>query len=504
MTEPSPDRKTSSAGARKGWLVGTTLSLSVLAVLLFALVFHLSNRPWQPLRERQPGMDQTGRGLADEPQSPIAMGKLITAPTPNGIHAEPGSQGAVEQSAPALGRLPGGAGDWPQFRGPKGDGVFSGALAINRHWGGGLPATLWSVELGEGYAGAAVLAGRVFVLDYDATNHADALRCLSLADGRELWRFSYPVKIKRNHGMSRTTPAVTEQYIVSLGPKCHVICLDTANGHFRWGLDLVRDFGAEVPQWYAGQCPLIVDGCAILAVGGNSLMLKVDCVTGKTLWSTPNDQGWKMTHSSVVPMEFAGRRMYVYCASGGVVGVSADDGRVLWETDQWKISIATIATPVPVGEGKIFLAGGYNAGSLMLQLKEVEGNILAQPLFRLKPNEFGATQQTPIFYQDHIYGVRPDGQLACLDLAGKVLWTSGAGAKFGLGPFLIANGLIFVLNDDGLLTLAEAEPSGYHALSQAQVLDGHDAWAPLALAGGRLLARDLTRMVCLDVTGAKK
>jgi outer membrane protein assembly factor BamB len=196
--------------------------------------------------------------------------------------------------------------------------------------------------------------------------------------------------------------------------------------------------------------------------------------------------------------------MYVYCASGGVVGVSADDGRVLWETDQWKISIATIATPVPVGEGKIFLAGGYNAGSLMLQLKEVEGNILAQPLFRLKPNEFGATQQTPIFYQDHIYGVRPDGQLACLDLAGKVLWTSGAGAKFGLGPFLIANGLIFVLNDDGLLTLAEAEPSGYHALSQAQVLDGHDAWAPLALAGGRLLARDLTRMVCLDVTGAKK
>jgi len=203
-------------------------------------------------------------------------------------------------------------------------------------------------------------------------------------------------------------------------------------------------------------------------------------------------------------MEFAGRKMYVYCASGGVVGVSADDGSVLWETDQWKISIATIATPVPVGSGKIFLAGGYNSGSLMLQLKEVDGHLAAEPLFRLKPTEFGATQQTPIFYQDHIYGVRPDGQLTCLDLAGKVLWSSGAGAKFGLGPFLIANGLIIVLNDDGLLTLAEADPLGYRALTQAQVLTGHDAWAPLALAGGRLLARDLTRMVCLDITKDQK
>lgn len=504
MTDPSPGRNTSSPGARKGVLVSATLSLSVVAVLLFIIVFHVSNRPLQPLLERQPGMDQTGGGHQDRPPSPFALGKLIVAPTSRSIHTDRESPNLEPVSPVAVDRASAIAGDWPRFRGPNGDGVFPGALSINRHWGGGIPATLWDLELGEGYAGAAVLDGRVFVLDYDATNHADALRCLSLADGRENWRFSYPVKIKRNHGMSRTTPAVTEQYIVSLGPKCHVICLDTASGHFRWGLDLVRDFGAEVPQWYAGQCPLIVDGCAILAVGGNSLLLKVDCATGKTLWSTPNDHEWKMTHSSVVPLEFAGRRMYVYCASGGVVGVSADDGRVLWETDQWKISIATIPTPVPVGDGKIFLAGGYNAGSLMLQLKEVAGHLVAQPLFRLKPTEFGATQQTPIFYQGHIYGVRPDGQLACLDLAGKLLWSSGAGAKFGLGPFLIANGLIFVLNDDGLLTLAEAAPSGYHSLTQAQVLAGHDAWAPLALAGGRLLARDLTRMVCLDVTGAKK
>ena len=79
----------------------------------------------------------------------------------------------------------------------------------------------------------------------------------------------------------------------------------------------------------------------------------------------------------------------------------------------------------------------------------------------------------------------------------------GTKEKFGLGPFLIANGKIFVMNDDGLLTLAEASPAGYRSLVKSRVLNDHDSWAPMALAGGRLLVRDLTQLVCLDVIGAK-
>ena len=59
--------------------------------------------------------------------------------------------------------------------------------------------------------------------------------------------------------------------------------------------------------------------------------------------------------------------------------------------------------------------------------------------------------------------------------------------------------MIFVMNDDGVLTMAEATPQGYRQLARAKVLPGHESWAPLAIAGGRLLARDLTSMVCLDV-----
>jgi len=136
---------------------------------------------------------------------------------------------------------------------------------------------LWSIEVGEGYAGAAILNGRVYVLDYDAVGKADVVRCLSLADGKDIWKYSYPVFVKRNHGMSRTIPAVTDNYVVTLGPKCYVTCLDAVSGEFKWMIDLVKDFKTTIPQWYAGQCPLIDGQKAIIAPGGESLMIAVDC-----------------------------------------------------------------------------------------------------------------------------------------------------------------------------------------------------------------------------------
>lgn len=193
--------------------------------------------------------------------------------------------------------------------------------------------------------------------------------------------------------------------------------------------------------------------------------------------------------------------MYVYCANNGVVGVSARDGTLLWETTSWKISIATVPSPLILPEGRIFLSGGYNAGSQMLQVKKEQSGWKVQTLFKLDPEVFGATQHTPILYENHIYGTRADGRFVCLDLDGKVVWTSDAGQQFGLGSFLLADGVILAMNDSGLLRLFEASPRKYNFLSQAQVLQGRESWGPLALADNRLLARDLTRLVCLDVGG---
>jgi outer membrane protein assembly factor BamB len=193
--------------------------------------------------------------------------------------------------------------------------------------------------------------------------------------------------------------------------------------------------------------------------------------------------------------------MLVYCASDGVVGASAEDGSILWQTTEWKISIATVPSPLCLPEGRVFFSGGYNSGALLVQLEERDGVFGPKTLARLKPGQFGSTQHTPVFFNGHIYGVREkDKELVCLDPGGKELWRSGPEHRFGIGPYLVADGLIYVMNDDGVLTMAEAGPNGYKQLGRARVLDGHDAWGPMAVAGARLLVRDLTRMVCLDVS----
>jgi outer membrane protein assembly factor BamB len=206
-----------------------------------------------------------------------------------------------------------------------------------------------------------------------------------------------------------------------------------------------------------------------------------------------------MTHSSVMPMEFGGERMYVYCASKGVVGVSAKDGAIRWETPDWKISIATVPSPLILDGGRIFLTGGYDAGSLMLQLDKEGERFVPRTVFKLAAGVFGATQHTSIPHENHLYGVRADGKFVCLTLEGKVAWASPSGQAFGLGSFILADGLLFAMNDSGLLRLIEATPAKYTLLAQAQVLKGRESWGPLALAGGRLIVRDLTRMACLDV-----
>jgi len=458
------------------WLVPGLAALGGLVVL----GAWLSAGTRLPLQERVPGLDQPETTEA-------ARGSSIP------------ESGLLAQGDGKPADLPG---SWPRFRGKSLDNIAVPGVPLARQWPASGPRQLWSVELGEGHAGPVVEGGRVYLLDYDRENSADALRCLSLADGKEIWRFSYPVAVKRNHGMSRTVPALAAKYVVAIGPKCHVTCLDAVTGQRQWRIDLVRQYGATEPPWYAGQCPLIDRDRVILAPGGaRALLLAVDLATGKEIWKTPNPQGWKMTHSSIMPLEHRGRRMFVYCASHGAVGVSAEDGSLLWQTTEWKISIATVPSPLCLPEGRIFFSGGYNAGALLMQIEEKQGAFSAKTLARLKPGQFGSTQHTPIFFAGRIYGVREkDKELVCLDAQGKELWHSGSEHRFGLGPYLIADGLIFVMSDDGVLTMAEAGPAGYKPLGRAQVLDGHDAWGPMAMVGGRLLVRDVTRMVCLDVS----
>jgi len=400
-------------------------------------------------------------------------------------------------------------GGWPRFRGRESRNIATDAVSLADRWGPEGPEILWSVDLGEGHAAPAVLNGRVYVLDYDEEQKADALRCFSLEDGREIWRRWYTVHVKRNHGMSRTIPAVTERFVVTTGPRCHVMCVDAQSGDLLWGIDLEREYGTEVPLWYTGQCPLIDEAITVIAPGGSALLIGVDCATGEIVWETPNPHGWGMSHSSVMPMTLKGVKMYVYCALGGVAGVAARGdrrGEILWETDAWNPNVA-VPSPVIFDDGRIFLTAGYGYGSMMLQVRDKNGIFNVEPLYRLTPKDgLACEQQTPVLYQGYLFGVLPKdagdlrNQFVCFDPEGTMVWTSGKTNRFGLGPYLVADDKFYVLSDDGVLTMMQASTSEYIELGHASVLEGQDSWGPLALASGRMILRDSRRMVCIDIS----
>ncbi len=399
---------------------------------------------------------------------------------------------------------------WPRFRGGDFDNICKEKIRLIDHWGKNGPVILWKLAVGDGHAAPAVYHGKVYLLDYDEVKKTDQLRCLSLATGEELWRRGYLVHLKRNHGLSRTIPAVSDKFVMTIGPRCQVMCVKRSNGDFLWGIDLEKEYSTEVPFWYTGQCPMIDQDTAILATGGKALLIAVDCNTGKKVWETPNPRGWKMSHSSVMPMVFNGKKMYVYAAIGGVCGISAsgaDRGRILWETGEFAPSVVA-PSPVILDNGKVFVTAGYGAGSALLQVAGSEGRYRVEILQMFKPQEgLASEQQTPIFCGGYLYGILPKdaggmrNQLVCCKAGDckKIVMSSGKTDRFGLGPYIMADGKFFILNDDGEMTIAGFSPSRFTNIDKARIIDGQDSWGPLVITGGYLLMRDSKQLVCLDI-----
>jgi len=471
----------------KNRILNITIYL-ISSVAVVMLIWWLFKDPTAKFSESLPGLDK--RGAADTVSENVEIGKIFE-------NISTGYQEMTEI--------------WPHFRGNDFDNISRSPIRLKEKFGPKGADIRWSVPLGEGHSGAAIYKGLVYVLDYNEKEKADLLRCFSLGDGKELWERGYHVTIKRNHGMSRTIPFITDKYIVTLGPRCHVMCLDRPTGNFRWGLDVAKEYATEIPFWYTGQCPLIDNDVAVIATGGKALMIGVSCETGKKIWETPNSEGLKMSHSSIIPFNFGGRKMYVYSAIGAIVGIAADGpdvGKVLWKSSAWNHSVVA-PSPVCMPDGKIFMTAGYGAGAMMLQLKKNGANFTIEVLQQYLPR-FGLAceQQTPVFWEGHLFAVLPKdagslrNQFVCVDPSDckKMVWSSGQTSRFGLGPYLIADNKFFILDDEGTLTIIKPSISKYIQLDQVKVIkNGADAWAPLAIANGYLVLRDSKTMVCINM-----
>ncbi|KAA6300082.1 MAG: hypothetical protein EZS26_003773, partial [Candidatus Ordinivivax streblomastigis] len=373
-------------------------------------------------------------------------------------------------------------------------------------------AILWSVKTGEGHAAPVIFNGKVYFLDYDESLSSDALRCFSLESGKELWRRWYRVPMKRNHGFSRTAPAISDNYVITIGPQGHVMCCNPASGDLKWSLDMQKEFKTEVPFWYAGQCPHVDGNTLIVAPAGEEILLAgIDCDTGEIIWQTPNTLNYKMSHSSVMPMTLGGKRTYVYIGVGGVCGISAekeDVGTLLWSATKWQPSVIA-PSPLQLSSNTIFLVAGYGAGGAMLRVDKSGSKWTASIADQYKANEgLSSEQQTPILYNNLIITIIPKdggslrGKLVCYspsDLHNPI-WSSGADERFGLGPYMVINNYLFAFKEDGELYVYGIQSKSMNLLKKQRIMDeGADAWGPMAYADGRLIVRDSHEVVCLKI-----
>jgi len=400
-------------------------------------------------------------------------------------------------------------GKWTCFRGEKLDNIIV-APELNRIPDNDYPV-LWTVETGEGYAAPVIYNGKVYFLDYLEALNSDALRCFSLETGKELWRRWYRVPMKRNHGFSRTVPAIGEGYIITIGPQGHVMCCDPVTGGLRWSLDMQKEFNTEMPKWYAGQCPLVDGNQLILAPAGDEVLLAgFDCRSGEMIWSTPNTLKYKMSHSSVMLTTLGGKKTYVYIGEGGVCGVSADKtglGALLWETSQWQPSVVA-PSPVQVSANRAFMCAGYGAGGAMLRVDRQGDKWTASIIEQYRPNSgLSSEQQTPIFYNNMLISVLPnDGgglrrRLVCYSPENlqTPVWSSAADERFGYGPYAVINNYLFAFSEDGDLYVYEIVQQNMKLVKKQHIMDGVDAWGPLAYADGVLIVRDAHTVKALKI-----
>jgi len=270
--------------------------------------------------------------------------------------------------------------------------------------------------------------------------------------------------------------------------------------------------GKITPDFYSGQCPLIDNDVAIFAPGGKALMIGVRCSDGEILWRTPNPDSLLMSHGSIMPMVIHGRKMYVYNAVGGVVGVAAegsDVGRLLWKTKEWSPA-TTAASPLFLGNDEIAVFGSYGAGGGKLRI-DYDGNDYKAILVESHKAMEGISsdQQTPILTGDFVWTVIPENggpmkkQLVCFnrsDLRNPV-WSSGKDRRFGrgLGPYIIKDDKMLLLDDDANLYLFRLEGSQATLISRHEIIKGIEAWGPMAVAGNHLLMRDARNLLCLFI-----
>jgi outer membrane protein assembly factor BamB len=415
------------------------------------------------------------------------------------------------------------ADDWPQYRGPNRDGV-SLETGLRKTWPPGGPPLLWTSDtLGLGYSGPAIVGDRLFICCGRGDTEYLVAFDLNSAVGapKELWACKIGALFQWkgnswNKGPN-VSPTVANGLVYALGGFGDLICVEAASGKEKWRKSLPRELGGEVNPiggglevptplgWGYASSPL-VDGKQLICVPGGKrgLLAALDKDTGALLWQSKQIPE-QACYSSPLAVEVGGIKQYVQLVNSGAVGVTASDGKLLWNYRRTPaFDDAVIATPI-FHDGYLFATVGFAQGCDLIKLTSKDGSLAVDKIYSNKAveNRDGGVVRVG----DYVYGHSDNrnGWFCQHFTTGKFAWTETR--KLDRGSITSADGMLYCCSEkDGGVVLIEASNKGWIEKGRvklprqsAQRQPSGGLWTHPVIANQKLYIRDQELLFCYDL-----
>lgn len=399
--------------------------------------------------------------------------------------------------------------DWPQWRGPDRTNI-SKETGLLKEWPKSGPEQAWKITgLGDGFSTPSISDGKIYVLG--TKDNDEYLICLEEKNGDRVWDVNIGKKTG-GYTAPKSTPTIDNGFAYVVSSDGNLICVEIDKGTIKWQKNYKKDFGGQPGGWAYTESPLI-DGDLVIGTPGakNAALAALKKDNGEVVWKTTitgvqrrpvgkdksrNGAPYSQAgYSSVVKAEIGGVKQYVQFIDGGVVGVDAADGRLLWHYESPANTTANCSTPLVQGDF-VFAASNYGTGGGQAKITKEGSDFKAEETYFV--NKMQNHHGGMVLYKDHIYGTG-GGSLLCVDFkTGNVAWEAGSAGK---GSITFADGLLFVRGEGGKVALVEANPVKYVEKGMFTQPDRskQPAWPHPVVANGKLYLRDWDSLFCYDV-----
>jgi outer membrane protein assembly factor BamB len=376
--------------------------------------------------------------------------------------------------------------DYPQWRGENRDGSAS-AFSEPKTWPEKLTQR-WRVDVGAGYATPIVIGSTVY--SFTRQGDDEVLMALDAGTGKIIWRSGYSAPYQmgaptKAHGPGpKSTPLYHEGKLYTLGISGIVSAFDASNGKLIWQKPAPK----EQPFFGTASSPVADRDLVIFHPGNYGPLTAYDATSGDIKWTSSEDG----LYASPMIVELGGIRQVVTMGQQNVMGVSLQDGAVLWRYP-WAGQGGGMQAITPIVYGETIIVSSYHMGVTALKPAGRDGKWRVEVVWHT--DDVSLFLSNPVLIGDTLFGLseKASGQFFALDAkTGKVLWL-GKPREATNTAVVKAGELLFLLNDNGELIVAESSRTAFEPLKTYRVADSA-TWAQPAISGNRIFVKDVSSL----------